>query len=279
MYERFTDKAKKVIQLANQEAQRFNHEYVGTEHVLLGLISEGSGLAYTVLNKLEIDLRKVRIEVEKLVQSGPEMVTMGKLPHTPRVKEVLEYAMKESRNLNHNYIGTEHLLLGLTRSKSNESIASQGVAYLVLNKLASGGLERVRKATINSLPESIKSLEERTIGAVNDTGYDLRGKKIYANRESSDVIGIIQEDVVVIPYDLNDDFNLMANSDERITLGEDLQRRGIPYREVLVKEAIRGIDRLDEMKNDASKQLAYNARRLLSLAERVDDMDIEEVNR
>ena len=113
MYERFTDRARKVMQLANQEAQRFNHEYIGTEHVLLGLIKEGSGVAANVLKNLDVDLRKIRLEVEKLVQSGPDMVTMGKLPQTPRAKKVIEYAMEEARNLNHNYVGTEHILLGL----------------------------------------------------------------------------------------------------------------------------------------------------------------------
>ena len=102
MYERFTDRARKVMQLANQEAQRFNHEYIGTEHVLLGLIKEGSGVAANVLKNLDIDLRKIRMEVEKLVQSGPDMVTMGKLPQTPRAKKVIEYSMEEARNLNHN---------------------------------------------------------------------------------------------------------------------------------------------------------------------------------
>src|ERR671924_592295 len=83
MYERFTDRARKVMQLANQEAQRFNHEYIGTEHILLGLVKEGSGVAANVLKNLDVDLRKIRVEVEKIVQSGPDMVTMGKLPQTP----------------------------------------------------------------------------------------------------------------------------------------------------------------------------------------------------
>ena len=87
MYERFTDRARKVMQLANQEAQRFNHEYIGTEHMLLGLIKEGSGVAANVLKNLDVDLRKIRLEVEKLVQSGPDMVTMGKLPQTPAGQE------------------------------------------------------------------------------------------------------------------------------------------------------------------------------------------------
>ena len=123
MYERFTDRARKVMQLANQEAQRFNHEYIGTEHVLLGLIKEGSGVAANVLKNLDVDLRKIRLEVEKLVQSGPDMVTMGKLPQTPRAKKVIEYSMEEARNLNHNYVGTEHILLGLLREQ--EGVAAQ----------------------------------------------------------------------------------------------------------------------------------------------------------
>jgi ATP-dependent Clp protease ATP-binding subunit ClpA len=127
MYSRFTDRSRKVMQLANQEAQRFNHEYIGTEHVLLGLISEGSGVAANVLKNLDIDLRKVRREVERIIQHGPggDQVVMGRLPHTPRAKKVLEYAIEEARALRHNYVGTEHLLLGLIREE-------QGVASQVL---------------------------------------------------------------------------------------------------------------------------------------------------
>jgi pantothenate kinase type III len=123
MYEGFTDRARNVMVLANQEAQRFNHEYIGTEHILLGLIKEGSGAAAYVLNNLGLDLRKVRLQVERLVQSGPDMVTMGKRPQTPRAKKVIECAMKEARNLDHNYVGTEHLLLGLMREE--EGVAAQ----------------------------------------------------------------------------------------------------------------------------------------------------------
>ena len=111
MYERFTDRARKVMQLANQEAQRFNHEYIGTEHMLLGLVKEGTGVAANVLKNLEVDLRKIWIEVEKLVQSGPEMITMGKLPQTPRAKKVIEYSMEEARNLNHNFVGILQIVI------------------------------------------------------------------------------------------------------------------------------------------------------------------------
>ena len=143
MFERLTDRARKVMALANQEAQRFNHEYVGTEHILLGLVKEGSGVGANVLKNLSIDLRKVRLEVEKLVKSGPEMVTMGKLPQTPRAKKVLEYAIEEARNLNHNYVGTEHLLLGLLREHD-------GVAAQVLVNLGTK-LEDVREEVLNLL--------------------------------------------------------------------------------------------------------------------------------
>jgi len=143
MFERFTDRARKVMALANQEAQRLNHEYIGTEHILLGLVKEGSGVGATVLKQLDVDLRKVRMEVEKLVKSGPETVTMGKLPHTPRAKKVIEYAIEEARSLNHNYVGTEHLLLGLLREQD-------GVAAQVLMNLGLK-LEEVREEVLNLL--------------------------------------------------------------------------------------------------------------------------------
>ncbi len=143
MFERLTDRARKVMALANQEAQRLNHEYIGTEHILLGLVKEGSGVGANVLKNLDIDLRKVRLEVEKLVKSGPEMVTMGKLPQTPRAKKVIEYAIEEARNLNHNYVGTEHLLLGLLRE--HDGVAAQVLMNLGLK------LEEVREEVLNLL--------------------------------------------------------------------------------------------------------------------------------
>src|SRR5262249_5924440 len=175
MYERFTDRARKVMQLANQEAQRFNHEYIGTEHILLGLVKEGSGVAANVLKNLDIDLRKIRLEVEKIVQSGPDMVTMGKLPQTPRAKKVIEYSIEEARNLNHNYVGTEHLLLGLLREQ--EGVAAQVLMNLGLK------LEDVREEVLNLLGHNMDSGEssgERTAGksksktpALDSFGRDL----------------------------------------------------------------------------------------------------------
>jgi len=148
MFERLTDRARKVMALANQEAQRFNHEYIGTEHILLGLVKEGSGVGANVLKNLDIDLRKVRLEVEKLVKSGPEMVTMGKLPQTPRAKKVIEYAIEEARNLNHNYVGTEHLLLGLLRE--HDGVAAQVLMNLGLK------LEEVREEVLNLLGAGVE---------------------------------------------------------------------------------------------------------------------------
>jgi ATP-dependent Clp protease ATP-binding subunit ClpC len=115
MFDRFTDRARKVMNLARQEAQKLNHDYIGTEHVLLGLVQEGSGVAANVLRNLDIDLKKIRLELEKFVKSGSPTMTVGQLPFTPRAKRVLELSMEEANNLNHNYIGTEHLLLGLLR--------------------------------------------------------------------------------------------------------------------------------------------------------------------
>ncbi len=128
MFERFTDRARKVMALANQEAQRFNHDYIGTEHILLGLVKEGSGVGASVLKNLGVDLRGVRREVEQLTKRGPELVTMGNIPQTPRAKHVIEYALEESRDLNHNYVGTEHLLLGLLREQ--DGVAAQVLANL-----------------------------------------------------------------------------------------------------------------------------------------------------
>ena len=167
MYERFTDRARKVMQLANQEAQRFNHEYIGTEHILLGLVKEGSGVAANVLKNLEVDLRKIRLEVEKLVQSGPEMVTVGKLPQTPRAKKVIEYSMEEARNLNHSYVGTEHILLGLLREQ--EGVAAQVLMNLGLK------LEDVREEVLNLLGHGLEGAEVGERGGRSGEGESSPG--------------------------------------------------------------------------------------------------------
>jgi hypothetical protein len=175
MYERFTDRARKVMQLANQEAQRFNHEYVGTEHILLGLVKEGSGVAANVLKNLDIDLRKVRLEVEKIVQSGPGMVTMGKLPQTPRAKKVIEYSIEEARGLHHNYVGTEHLLLGLLREQ-------EGVAAIVLTNLGLK-LEGVRQAVLDLLGHDMQTPARPTPASGPTPGMLEAARKLLAELE------------------------------------------------------------------------------------------------
>jgi len=131
MFNRFTERARKVIILAKEEAKRFNHDYIGTEHILLGLIREGEGVAATVLEKMGVSLENIRLEVEKLVQPGPATQIIGDLPFTPRAKKALELAAEEARSLGHNYIGTEHLLLGLIREE--EGVASQVLLNLNLD--------------------------------------------------------------------------------------------------------------------------------------------------
>jgi len=166
MFERFTDRARKVMALANQEAQRFNHEYVGTEHILLGLVKEGQGVAANVLHNLQVDLKKIRLEVEKIVKSGPNMVTMGKLPQTPRAKKVIEFAIEEARNLGHNYVGTEHLLLGLLRE--HDGVAAQVLMNLGLK------LDDVRTEVLNILGATMES--EGAGAAASPQDEERRGK-------------------------------------------------------------------------------------------------------
>jgi len=131
MFNRFTERARKVVVLAKEEAKRFNHNHIGTEHLLLGLVKEGEGVASAVLQNLGLSLEMIRLEVEKLVQTGPSTVISGDIPFTPKAKKVIELAMDEARHLGHNYIGTEHLLLGLIRE--SEGAASQVLLNLGLD--------------------------------------------------------------------------------------------------------------------------------------------------
>ncbi|MBS0622677.1 MAG: ATP-dependent Clp protease ATP-binding subunit [Verrucomicrobia bacterium] len=143
MFDKFTNRAKQVIKLAKKEAQRMNHNYLGTEHILLGLLKLGQGVAVNVLRNLNLDFDTVRAEVEKLVGFGPEMQVYGDPALTGRVKKVFEFANEEAANLNHNYVGTEHLLLGLLRQ-------TDGVAAQVLENL-NVNLKEVRKEVLKEL--------------------------------------------------------------------------------------------------------------------------------
>jgi ATP-dependent Clp protease ATP-binding subunit ClpC len=168
MFNRFTERARKVILLAKEEAKRFNHDYIGTEHILLGLVREGEGVAAAVLASFGLSPDKIRLEVEKLVQPGPSTVISGDLPFTPKAKKVIELAMDEARALGHNYIGTEHLLLGLI--KEGEGVASQVLMNLGLE------LDKVREEVMNLLGSEIP-------------GYEMGQKISHAKTPALDAFG------------------------------------------------------------------------------------------
>src|SRR6267378_6104772 len=142
MFERFTDRARRAVELAQEEARRLNHNYIGTEHILLGLIREGEGVAAKALESLGISLEAVRQQVEKIIGRG-QQAPSGHIPFTPRAKKVLELSLREAEALGHNYIGTEHILLGLIREGS-------GVAAQVLVKLGAD-LNRARQRVVQLL--------------------------------------------------------------------------------------------------------------------------------
>ncbi|MHB9009871.1 MAG: Clp protease N-terminal domain-containing protein, partial [Limisphaerales bacterium] len=147
----FTPRAQQVLALARKEADRFNHNFVGTEHLLLGLIKLGQGVAVNVLQKLGLDLETVRMEVEKQVGTGPDQKMAGNIPYTPRVKKVLQLASKEAKALNHTYVGTEHILLGLLRE-------GDGVAAQVLKNL-DVDIELTRKEILKELDPNFSEEE------------------------------------------------------------------------------------------------------------------------
>jgi ATP-dependent Clp protease ATP-binding subunit ClpA len=165
MFERFTDRARRVVVLAQEEARMLNHNYIGTEHILLGLIHEGEGVAAKALESLGISLEAVRRQVEEIIGQGQQ--APGHIPFTPRAKKVLELSLREALQLGHNYIGTEHILLGLIRE-------GEGVAAQVLVRLGAD-LNRVRRQVIH-LVHSAKGERPRRIalGEVGDQALRLR---------------------------------------------------------------------------------------------------------
>src|SRR5205085_1735966 len=150
-FDKFTERARKVLQLAQEEAQRFNHNYIGTEHLLLGLVREGEGVAAKVLGNLGVELNKVRSAVEFIIGRGDRTVA-GDIGLTPRAKKVIELSVDEARRLNHHYIGTEHLLLGLVRE-------GEGIAAGVLESLGVS-LDKVRSQVIYVLNQSAAYQQE-----------------------------------------------------------------------------------------------------------------------
>ncbi len=166
----FTPRAQQVLALARKEADRFHHNYVGTEHLLLGLINLGQGVAVNVLQKMGLDLETVRKAVERQVGMGPEARTSGNIPYTPRVKKVLALAGKEAKALNHSYVGTEHILLGLLRE-------GEGVAARVLKSL-DVDIERCRNEILAELDPNFSGEYEEAgaqpAGAAGDEKKDLK---------------------------------------------------------------------------------------------------------
>jgi ATP-dependent Clp protease ATP-binding subunit ClpC len=144
----FTPRAQQVLALAREEADHFHHTFVGTEHLLLGLIKLGKGVAVNVLQKMGLDFETVRREIEKLIGTGPDQKLLSNIPYTPRVKKALSLAADEAKALNHTYIGTEHILLGLLRE-------GDGVAARVLKNL-NLDIEQTRREVLKELDPNIE---------------------------------------------------------------------------------------------------------------------------
>jgi ATP-dependent Clp protease ATP-binding subunit ClpC len=180
MFQRFTDRARRVVVLAQEEARLLNHDYIGTEHLLLGLIREGQGVAPKALESLGISLEDTRQEVEQIIGQGTS-VPAGHIPFTPRAKKVMELSLREALNLGHNYIGTEHILLGLVRE-------GEGVAAQVLTKLGAD-LSGVRQQVIELLagyagPALVEGegLSDEDIELLEDIAEGASKKKIAEKR-------------------------------------------------------------------------------------------------
>ena len=164
----FTPRAQQVLALARKEADRFHHNYIGTEHLLLGLINLGQGVAVNVLQKMGLDLDTVRQAVDEQVGLGPEAKPSGNIPYTPRVKKVLALAGKEAKSLNHSYVGTEHILLGLLRE-------GEGVAARVLKSL-DVDVDRCRNEILSELDPNFASSEEKESSVVGGDGDEPEEK-------------------------------------------------------------------------------------------------------
>src|SRR5690349_18759366 len=174
MFERFTDRARRAITLANQEAQRLGHDHIGTEHLLLGMVKEGSGLAAVVLREFKVDLVMVRKEVEQLGHGPSKSPPPMKLQQTERCQRVLKYAIEEASSLGHNYVGTEHLLLGLLREP--EGTAARALAKMNLM------LDEVRAAVLNLLGRAPKSKDSLLGQAMKDLALQLADETIESDK-------------------------------------------------------------------------------------------------
>ncbi|HUU50713.1 MAG TPA: ATP-dependent Clp protease ATP-binding subunit, partial [Nitrospinota bacterium] len=180
MFKRFTERARKVVILAREEAERFRSDYLGTEHILMGTVKDGGGIAVTVLQRLGVDLKHLKLELERHFPLTSSTVVIGDIPFTPRAKKVLEYAVDEARMMSHNYIGTEHLLLGLLKEK-------EGVAFKVLSSMGVR-LVDAREQILNLLKEPLSPGKEKPkTPALDEFGRDLT--KLAIQHKLDPVIG------------------------------------------------------------------------------------------
>jgi ATP-dependent Clp protease ATP-binding subunit ClpC len=192
----FTERVRKILAMARQEALRLNHEYVGTEHILLGLIREGEGVAAAVLQNLHVNLGEIQEGVEALVKKGKAAPVVGpELPYTSRAKKVLEFAMTEARELNHSYVGTEHLLLGLLREE-------KGIAAQALNKvgvdLYAARVEMLRLLETQARESGVRLTIRERLQRLRPTCFSIRidyeGGNWFEKRfeRAADVIAFLQ---------------------------------------------------------------------------------------
>ena len=152
MFKRFTERARRIVILSREEAERYSHEYLGTEHLLLGVLKDGGGIAISVLNKMGVDIKTLKEKVEKSLPQSSSSLNIGDIPFTSRAKKVLEVSVEEARSLGHNYIGTEHILLGLIKEKDGQAskiFNSFGIYY-----------PETRENILNVLKESVSTIPE-----------------------------------------------------------------------------------------------------------------------
>jgi ATP-dependent Clp protease ATP-binding subunit ClpC len=238
MYERFTDTARKAMQFANKAAQRCHHEYIGAEHILLGIVDEGSGAALTVLKNLNVDPSNISLEVEKIVLSGLEM-TMGNLPQTRRAKKIIEYAMEEARDLKHDYVGTEHLLLGLIREF--EGVAGQTLYNFGVE------LDDARREVVELKvrePRGREPRETETRNAAGFVGARTLGRFVGQVARAIGLSGRLRDRSAIVAVDSKQ----LEKEIERLTVAKE---EAIANRDF--QEAARLRDQADELKRNRDR--------------------------
>lgn len=247
MYERFTDRARKTMQIANQQAQKMNHEYIGSEHVLSGLINMDSGAAKEIFNILEVDTEHVLNEINRVAHAGPDMVTMGRLPQTPRVKLVINHAIEQAKEMNHEVIGTGHVLLGLLLEK--DSIAGTILSNIGMTvELVKDNVEVIKTEPLETAPIETAPVKLN----INESYYKQFSSRKLAEMYSEAVIGQDFQLAAHITSELDSRKNLSENymkarrtlASVSNTITNCLAKPDGDVFEVVkrIKEAVNGID-------------------------------------